>query len=815
MSADKQIDDGQHLDRLLADMEVDRPGRANPTINDLRVQLETLAVELRQPVAPDPFQDEWPCWRALELTRAIGLAPAAAFNAGSPDATPLPETIGPYRILAELGRGGMGTVYKALHPRLDKIVALKVLPAGRFAGEKFLERFEREMKAVGRLDHPHLIRALDAGDADGLQYLALEYADGIDLGALLKRLGRLRIADACELVGQAASGLQAAHARGMVHRDIKPSNLMLTRQEFGPPVVKVLDLGLALLASQQSGSLTSLSSDGQIMGTVEFMAPEQADDSHAVDIRADIYSLGATLYTLLTGGTIFEGRPERSLVQKLAALASQPAPPIQQRRADVPPALAAVVHRMLARDPAARFATPAEVAAALRPFTNGADLAALLNVVEGDSTAEPAEATPPAAASAPRTKSRWPRVPRVTLAAAIAAVVVLSGILMAFRSRHGEVIVILPDDVPAEMASQLRVEIRGQDGLRVADATQGWTIDVNEGRYETTLTGGGDQFRVEEDAVTVTRRGKTFVRVIRQPSASASADIVVEGADAPIDANLRAARWLKSLDPPMRMIVRSGESDYADLSPTDALPDRPFQLFHVFLNGPDIDRLGDGLADELAVRLRGTRPMIAHLDSETLTTAGLGKILELPEFSELRSVFMGNDRLDDGIFAHLAKLPRLAGMEAGACSRVTGRGIGALSACPELFGVTLDKCPLAAEAIVEMGQLPKLRYLNINQSPCDGEHIAALARLRIQDLLVSACGIDDAGVEQLAAIETLEVLALASNPITDQALPPLKGLRRLRKLDLNSTRTTAAGIADLRHALPGCEILWNGDPNAN
>jgi serine/threonine protein kinase len=240
-------------------------------------------------------------------------------------------------------------------------------------------RFNREMKAVGKLDHPHIVRATDAGEADGTHYLVMEFVEGIDLAELLKRNGPLPIAAACELVRQAALGLQAAHARGMVHRDVKPANLMLARQEFGPPLVKVLDLGLALLAETHAADATGLTSEGHIMGTIDFMAPEQAGDSHAVDARADVYSLGATLYALLSGGSIFAGREFKTAMQKLSALATQSAPPLRDRRPEIPAALAEVIHRMLARNPGERYATTADVAAVLGTFAAGAELSSLLD----------------------------------------------------------------------------------------------------------------------------------------------------------------------------------------------------------------------------------------------------------------------------------------------------------------------------------------------------------------------------------------------------------------------------------------------------
>ena len=227
-----------------------------------------------------------------------------------------PERLGDYQIVARLGEGGMGSVFKARHARLDKIVALKVLSKGRTGDPNAVARFEREMKAVGKISHPNIVQGLDARDVDGRVVLVMEFADGLDVGEVVRRVGPLNVADACEIVRQTALGLQTVHKNGMVHRDIKPSNLMLAHRgaesdDGGSQTasVKILDLGLALLdCGLDSGAANHEVTDvGQIMGTADYMAPEQASDSHRVDIRADIYSLGCTLYKLLSGKAPFSG----------------------------------------------------------------------------------------------------------------------------------------------------------------------------------------------------------------------------------------------------------------------------------------------------------------------------------------------------------------------------------------------------------------------------------------------------------------------------------------------------------------------------
>jgi hypothetical protein len=292
--------------------------------------------------------------------------------------------VGAYEILAPLGKGGMGTVYLALHTRLKRQVALKILPPHHLGDPVLVARFRREMEAVGKLDHPHLVRATDAGEEQGTHFLAMEFVEGLDLSRLVRLHGALPVADACELARQAAEGLHYVHEHGLVHRDVKPSNLMVT--PLGQ--LKVLDLGLARLRGDHF-AVEELTDTGQFMGTADYMAPEQTVDARGVDIRADLYSLGCTLYKLLTGRAPFSGPGYDSAYKKMRAHAEQPLPPVRDLRPEVPPGLAAVLDRLVAKDPAGRFATPAEAAAALAPFTAGTDLPRLVaGAWAGEQTAE-------------------------------------------------------------------------------------------------------------------------------------------------------------------------------------------------------------------------------------------------------------------------------------------------------------------------------------------------------------------------------------------------------------------------------------------
>jgi anti-sigma factor RsiW len=265
-----------------------------------------------------------------------------------------------YRILRVLGRGGMGVVYEAEHRHMGRKVALKVVSQALVDRPEAVERFNREVHAAAKLIHPNIVTAFDAEQAGSLHLLVMEYVPGQSLAGVVEKRGPLPVVHACHFVRQAALGLQHAFEQGMVHRDLKPHNLMVTPKGQ----IKILDFGLARLAAEKKVG-PGLTAEDAVMGTPEYLAPEQALDARQADVRADIYSLGCTLYCLLAGQPPF---PDGTAMQKIMAHLEKQVRPLPEVRPDVPADLWAVVERMLAKDPAARYQKPVEVAQALVPF---------------------------------------------------------------------------------------------------------------------------------------------------------------------------------------------------------------------------------------------------------------------------------------------------------------------------------------------------------------------------------------------------------------------------------------------------------------
>ena len=315
-------------------------------------------------------------------------------------------TIGKYKVLERIASGGMGSVYLCEHKFMRRRAAVKVLPTTKANDPAILERFYREARAVAALDHPNVVRAYDIDQDENLHFLVMEYVDGSSLQDIIKRRGALDPVRSAHYIGQASLGLEHAHTvAGLVHRDIKPGNLIVDRSG----TVKILDMGLARFFHDEDDLITK-KYDENVLGTADYLAPEQVLDSHGVDIRADIYSLGATFYYCLTGRTPFN---EGTVAQKLIWHQTRQPKPIASYRQDVPQQMIKVVERMMAKDPSQRYQTPLEVAQALSPWTQGsiappseAEMPRLSLAAMGTAAPEPASPPSQPATASPPTASR-------------------------------------------------------------------------------------------------------------------------------------------------------------------------------------------------------------------------------------------------------------------------------------------------------------------------------------------------------------------------------------------------------------------------
>lgn len=331
---------------------VDRAWRdSDPVARAVRTPIPDLGAEAPFQAAASAVADFSAC-----LRRA---APETSSRKQAIDE--LPPRLGQYDLQRKLGEGGMGAVYLAQHVNLKRPVAVKVLPTGQMTSPHAVARFRREMEAAGRLSHPNIVTTHDAAEHDGVHFIVMEYVEGMDLSALVRQNGPLNVAEAIDYLVQAARGLEYAHQQGVVHRDVKPSNLLV--DQYG--LVRVLDMGLARLAEtdpDDEGHPAELTQSGSVLGTVDYMSPEQATSSRDVTHLTDVYSLGCSLYFLLTGRATYPGH---TMMEKLIAHREQPAPQLVNDCPGIAAELGAVFRRMVAKRPQDRYASMTELIAAL------------------------------------------------------------------------------------------------------------------------------------------------------------------------------------------------------------------------------------------------------------------------------------------------------------------------------------------------------------------------------------------------------------------------------------------------------------------
>ncbi|MGZ0174219.1 MAG: protein kinase domain-containing protein [Planctomycetales bacterium] len=445
-----------------------------------------------------------------------------------------PSRLGDYELQNVIGRGGMSVVFSARHTHLGRDVALKVLLPTHQQHGISRERFVREMRAVGALDHPSIVRATDAGQYRNTPYLVMEKIDGVDLTRVFRKLGPLSIPDACQIVAEAARGLAYAHAKGVVHRDIKPSNLIINEQGQ----IKILDFGLAR-AQSVVGEVSMQTTVGQLRGTLDYMAPEQADGSD-VDARADIYALGATLFKLL-GGSLPHGRSiDVPILEHLNRLAGNEAPRLTGFRDDIPEQLVELIAEMLKKGPDERLASASEVADRLAEFTDGSDLQSLRDQAyspDDEASGEPSAENPLADIAqiwpgdregqpgSPKDRSDmdrergagtfgfWSRVGAAVLGA---APTILLGVVIIVQTDRGEIRI---ESAVADVHVGVVHDGKVVNSLFVKQGEN--VVKVRSGQYEIRIDSPSDGIEVSPRRVVVMRGDSAVATIQQMPQADA------------------------------------------------------------------------------------------------------------------------------------------------------------------------------------------------------------------------------------------------------------------------------------------------------
>ncbi len=754
-----------------------------------------------------------------------------------------PLVLGDYAILDWLGQGGMGQVYKARHRRMERIVAIKTLSAAVSDNEQALARFHREVKAAARLVHPHIVTAYDAGTDNGIDYLVMEFVDGNDLWQTVKAQGRLPLPTALDCVLQAARGIEFAHAQGIIHRDIKPPNLLMDRKG----TVKVLDMGLARLEPAEDGRSavgTELTGSGSLMGTVDYMAPEQAENTKRAGSRSDIYSLGITMHYLLTGRVAYQGE---TVVERLLAHREQPIPSLQDSTlpmsgvsgaADVFSeqqwkALDGIFQRMVAKDPEHRYQSMTELIQDLEPLArscrtrspecvhfafdapqgeqmdrrvpqfgptdptqlqgepsreaSSTKLAPLLVDPATDTWSEVSldethiSIQPVAKPVRPQKKKRG-SWPTVLVGMALLGVL-LAGIVITLDTPAGTVVLEIDD--PAAIGAQ--VHINGEQVITV-QRTGHLPIKVQASAREQLLQlkqGGtaifAKSFTVKDDG------GEGRVRVTLQPAKQlAKQPAIATPSPAPATGTLATGDRERAaaawvVEQGGQVSVLHNRDEIRHVSKIEGLPNGAFLVHAVSLEGLK------------AVNDTGLENLTGLAALELLSLEGTG--------------------VTDASLEIVSQWKKLFDLELSD-TQVTGAGLRHLSALPRLSRLHVRRIALNNSDLVHLVEMPSLAELDLQGTGVTDAGLVTLLSLpNLTHVSLRYTAITDAGAAQLAKLEGLKSLALEGTKLTDVGLSQLRSLKNLTGLDVRRTKVTEQGVKELEQSLLNCNVQFNPTPN--
>jgi len=709
------------------------------------------------------------------------IAPSTASDADGPKFAPpcaLGEvgTLGPYRILQELGRGGMGAVYAALDTRLQRQVAIKVMLPRFAANQPARERFLREARAAARIKHDHVVTVYEADECDGMPYIAMEFLEGCSLNGYLGKQGNPTIAEVLRIAAEAAAGLAAAHKIGLIHRDIKPDNLWL---EAPSGRVKVLDFGLA----KPMDAEFELTQSGMMVGTPAYMSPEQAR-SEKVDHRSDLFSLGAMLYRLCTGQLPFDGPTTMAV---LMALGIEEPQPVREVNPDVPEPLAALIHQLLSKRADGRPASAEEVGQRLRTIAANLTTPRVLppestlaqpQVVSAPLLNSPTEldVRPAATRSVPeplRPKSGGHR--RWLAAGFTAFLVVAAGVVIIIKNKDGsETKIEVPDDAT--------VTIQGKDGKTLAQVGPG-AANADRTAAESVLALGG--------IVQVNGESREFRAVADLPKGPFTLRSVNLSGTKVTDAGLahfKDCKGLTSLSLDDTKVTDAGLTHFKDCK----------GLTWLTLHNSKVTDAG-------LAHFKGCHGLLGLRLYKTLVTdAGLA---HFKDCKGLTLFSLSNTQVTDAGLVHFKDCKRLTSLGLSD-TQVTDVGLAYFKDCKGLTLLYLVGLKVTDAGLAHFKDCKGLTELNLHRTQVTDVGLAhfkdckGLTWLDLQNSKVTGAG--------LVYFKELTTLGLSGTAVTDAGLAHLKDCKRLKVLYVQKTKVSAKALAEFHAAVPDCKIEHDG-----
>jgi serine/threonine protein kinase/Leucine-rich repeat (LRR) protein len=789
---------------------VERCPSCEAAVQTLEGTPDTVVSVLRQPVPADPVLAESGCMRAVEQIQA--LVHDSVLKAGATSSavdTPMPRArdkpldflapggapdelgrVGPYRILRQLGAGGMGIVFQAEDVQLKRQVALKMLHPDAAAKRGARERFLREARAAAALEHEHIVTIFQVGEERGTPYLAMQLLRGLSLEDRLRRAEGacppvlLSVPQVLRLGRQIARGLGAAHAQGLIHRDIKPANLWLEPERGGH--VKILDFGLA----RAVGDEAHLTQSGASVGTPAYMAPEQAR-GEGVDHRCDLFSLGVVLYRMCTGRLPFTGT---STMAVLTSLATDTPRPVRDLNPAVPPELADLVMQLLSKDPAKRPASANDVAERLQAL----ERFLTIPVAPVDEAARFVPPPPTKRAASSTAHRRWlPVMAAALLLALLPLAYFFGGQVIRIATNRGELVIEVDDPRLEVTVKEQGAVIQDRAGQREI------TLAAGEHEVEVTIKDAAGKTHFFTKKLTLKRGGREVVNVrheltkakppAEKPGGPKAEPRPARGGEK--DADRKAAEWVLSIGGMIKIGLDGREKIIAA---TKDLPVMAFVVVQVTLtNNPKADDVGlvhlKGLTSLTFLELGGTQVSDAGLEQ----MKGLTKLIWLD--------LQGAHVTDAGL-VHLKGLSSLMGLNLER-TQVTDAGLVHLKGLSSLMGLNLERTQVTDAGLAHLKEQTNLTKLGLGGTQVTDAGLAHLKRLtNLFELSLNGTSVTDAGLLRLMRLTKLARLQLSYTQVSDAGLPALARLTSLERVDLLLTHVTTKGLADFRASRPGLQV---------